>query len=153
MRLHKSKGKTMAELPHPWGVYLRLQSELDDSAEINDRNFGLEAALNSLVAQTPTIVSDGEVDRTIASAARNNRHRVMLRRKYFPRTEPTFDPRPFLDARARLRLVHAAVTDGEWDLLRAVGAGYDYDEIKGTLSAGAVRVKVLRLRARLARAA
>jgi hypothetical protein len=143
----------MADLPHPWGAYLRAQSELSNSTEINDRNWGLEACLNSILESGASAPTDSDMDRTISSAARGNRYRAMLRRKFISPDEPQFDPRPSLDARDQLRVVHSIVTDAEWEFLSAVAAGYEYDKINVGLSVGALRVKMLRLRERIAKAA
>jgi hypothetical protein len=39
----------MADLPHPWDAYLRLQAQLDRSTQIDERNWGLERAVRDVV--------------------------------------------------------------------------------------------------------
>jgi hypothetical protein len=144
----------MADLPHPWGAYLRLQDELRSSTQLNNRNRGLEAGLNSIL-ETKTPVSapkDADIDRAVASEARRDRHQAMLRRKYLPVGEPQSDPWPLIESRAQLRLIRAAVSASDWSLLLAVGLGYEYKEIAGR-DAAALRVQVLRLRRHVAKAA
>jgi DNA-directed RNA polymerase specialized sigma24 family protein len=53
-----------------------------------------------------------------------------------------------IDARLQLRAAKAMVTPDEWALLWAIGAGYKYAEIAAaaSIAAGALRIRVLRLR-------
>ena len=43
----------MADLPHPWDVYASVQAQLSDRARVSDRAWGLETALNRLLAHEP----------------------------------------------------------------------------------------------------
>jgi len=135
----------MAELPHPWNAYLRLQTQLKDNTCIDDRNWGLEAGLNSITntAGATSPVSDEGINRAIASEARRERHRALLRRKHLFRSEEACDPRQMLEARSNLRAIQSLLRARDWDLLVALGEGHEYQELG---SAGPLRVRVLRLR-------
>jgi hypothetical protein len=149
--LHKSSGeKAMAELPHPWGAYLRLQERLDQSGRLDDHNRALEAGLNSIVeaVATNTVATDAYVARVVASEARRERYRAALRRRYLSVDEPRIDPNPLIEARSALRLIQSTVTAPEFALLTHVAAGYEYGG-----SGGKLRVRVSRLRKRLAEVA
>jgi hypothetical protein len=137
----------MAELPHPWGAYLRLQSQLKEHTCIDDLNWGLEAGLNSIV-NTPKVavascVSDGAITRAVASEARRERHHAHLRRKHLVQSEAGHDPRQMLEARSNLRAIQSLVSASDWDLLVALGEGREYQELGAP---GRLRVRVLRLR-------
>ena len=141
----------MCELPHPWGAYARLQEELAHRSRVDSRAWGLESGLNAPLTQSFLPVED--IDRTVQSASRKERHRAQLRQVY-PTTHalPPADPESSVDARRRLRRVQAQVTRGEWVLLRAIGEGHEYKDIAEVLNAspGALRARVLRLRRVLA---
>ena len=115
----------MVELPHPWGAYARLQEQLAHRSRVDSRAWGLEAGLNRPLEQTLPAVED--LDRTVQSASRKERHRAQLRRIY-PTTfaNPSSDVVASLDARRRLRRIRAKVTRDEWGLLQAVGEGHEY---------------------------
>ena len=138
----------MADLPHPWGDYARLQDELAHSPQVSGRSWGLEAALNRLVAEPQQVLSSEDADRAVRTESRKERHRAALRRAWMPTEVPIQDPEGALEARRALRLVKGHVSAQDWALLHAVGEGYQYGEI-ATLTntpAGALRVRVLRLR-------
>jgi hypothetical protein len=77
------------------------------------------------------------------------------------RREPLFEyiaiahPEDGLNARLELAAIRRKVGDRSWNLLSAVATGCNYKDISTATSmrAGAIRVKVLRLRAELAAAA
>jgi hypothetical protein len=81
--------------------------------------------------------------------------RRRARRCTFPEDIATAHPEGALTARSELEAIRRKVGDRNWELLTAVGIGSDYEEISIAVSVppGAVRVKVLRLRASLAAAA
>jgi hypothetical protein len=134
----------MAELPHPWSAYQRLQSQLDEHNHIDDRNWGLEAALNSILnTSQASPPSEVEIVRSIASEARRERHRAHLRRKHLTQSEPVFDPRKMLEARSSLRAIRSFVAPDDWKLLVALSEGHEYQELGAP---GRLRVRVLRLR-------
>jgi hypothetical protein len=140
----------MAELPHPWSAYLRLQTQLKDNTCIDDRNWGLEAGLNSIVntAKAALPVSDEGITRAIASEARRERHRAHLRRKHLAQSAETLDARRMLEARSNLRAIQSLVTVPDWDLLFALGEGHEYQELGAP---GSLRIRALRLRQGLPR--
>ena len=140
----------MAELPHPWGAYLRLQSRLDRSSCLNDHNRALEAGLDGILEAVTinAVFADTDVARAVASEARRERHRAQLRRRYLSPNEPTIDPNGLVEARSALRLIQRAVTASDLTLLTQVAAGQEYGELGSRL-----RVRVSRLRKKLAHAA
>jgi DNA-directed RNA polymerase specialized sigma24 family protein len=105
--------------------------------------------MNHIAANAPTPANDDDyVDRTISTAQRRERYRAALRRLYLIRDVAGPHPDQQLDARAALRSARARVTKAEWILLCAVAVGYSYTEIaarRGS-TAGALRVRVSRLR-------
>jgi hypothetical protein len=145
----------MADLPHPWGMYARLQTNLRRDYRIGDRSWGTEAGMDHiLISAFGAQPTEDEVNQVIATSRRRERHRGS-------RCEPllediaTAHPEGALTARRELAAIRCKVGDRNWELLTAVGIGSDYKEISIAVSApvGAVRVKVLRLRASLAAAA
>lgn len=144
----------MPELPHEWSTYTRLQAQLARSHgsheriwRIDDRTWGIEAALNRLLAEQPS--AEEGIDRAIRSASRKERHRKRLRRIYLPAEELSgASVEEAFDARERLRRVAGRVTPEDSALLRAVGEGYEYKEIAAStkVAAGTLRARVLRLR-------
>jgi hypothetical protein len=140
----------MAELPHPWDVYLRLQKELDQSTQIDDRNHGLEGGLNSILNSNSTPVTGVEdIARAVSSDARRERHRLLLRRKYSNASEQACDTESMLECRSELRKLESVVNASDWNLLVAVANGREYHELG---SSGKLRIRVTRLR-KLLRAA
>lgn len=145
----------MADLPHPWGMYARLQTNLRRDYRVGDRSWGTEAGMDHILelasGAPPT---EGEVNQVIATSRRRERHRGCRREPLFENIA-TAHPEGALTARSELAAIRRKVGDRNWELLTAVGAGSDYEEISTALSVspGAVRVKVLRLRASLAAAA
>ena len=76
------RGSTMAEVPHSWGAYARLQSKLSATNAIT---FGgaLEAALNVIHQPNFSAEALAEADmlRLASNAARQERHRGALLRR------------------------------------------------------------------------
>ena len=144
----------MSDLPDPWSSYGRLQAELahghggdQQTWRIDDRSWGIEAALTRLLADEPPVVS--ELDRTIQSASRKERHRRRLRRIHLPVNGATgTSVEGALDARDGLRRIAQLVSAQDSALLRAVGEGHEYKEISANtkLTSGVLRTRVLRLR-------
>lgn len=144
----------MSEFPAEWNTYARLQAQLACSHgrdmrtwRIDDRTWGIEAALNQLLSAQPSV--EKEVDRTIQSASRKERYRKRLRRIHLPADESSeTSVEDTFNARERLRRVAGRVTSEESALLRAVGEGYEYKEIAAStnVAAGTLRARVLRLR-------
>lgn len=144
----------MADSPHPWAIYARLQNILRREYQVGDRSWGTEAGmdyvLESNLGDSPT---ERDVDRVIATARRRERHRG-ARRDLLIDDIATAHPDVALTARRELAAIRREVGDANWALLAAVGSGSDYKEISNALSVppGTIRVKVLRLRASLAAA-
>jgi hypothetical protein len=131
---------------------LRLQSELADRKVCDNRSWASEAALDAILdaAEAGTLLADQDCSRFLRTAARRERARAALRKRYISRDEPQVDPLPCLEARSELRLVHSRLAkDEDWRLLNAVAYGYRYNEVPAP-SATAARVHVLRLRRKLA---
>ena len=137
----------MVELPHPWGAYARLQEQLAHRSRVDSRAWSIEAGLNNPLEQELPTVED--IDRTVQSASRKERHRAQLRLVY-PTTfvRLSSDVTASLAARRSLHRIRAKVTRDEWRLLLAVGEGHEYRDIAERLKvkAGALRARVLRLR-------
>ncbi len=147
----------MSEIPETWRAYARLQQELAQSHQpedrtwrVNDRSWGLEAALNRFLGEPSPLPED--VDRAVRSAERRERHQQQLLRHHLAAEEAGANADGALDARHRLRLIKGQVTPEEWALLRAVAVGYACSEIAAAaaIAAGTLRVRVSRLRRTLA---
>ena len=145
----------MADLPHPWGIYARLQHNLRREHRIGDRSWGTEAGmdyiLDSVSGSPPT---EEEVNRVIATGRRRERHRGS-RREPLLEDIATAHPEGALSARSELAAIRRKVGDRNWDVLEALAMGSSYQEVSKAMSMplGATRVKVVRLRAVLVAAA
>jgi hypothetical protein len=145
----------MADLPHPWGMYARLQTNLRRDCQVGDRSWGTEAGMDHILQSASSApATEDEVNQVVATSRRRERHRGR-RREPLLGDIATAHPEGVLTARRELAAIRRKVGDRNWELLSAVGIGSDYNEISIALSVppGAVRVKVLRLRASLAAAA
>jgi hypothetical protein len=144
----------MADFPHPWAIYARLQNNLCREYQVGDRSWGTEAGmdyvLESAINAPP---AENDVNKVIATGRRRERHRG-ARRDPLLEDIATANPEGALAARSELAAIRRKVGDRNWELLTAVGMGSDYKEISiaVAVSAGAVRVRVLRLRESLAAA-
>jgi hypothetical protein len=147
----------MAELPFPWSVYAEHQSKAARSGRIGDKSWGIENGLTNFITalesgSDPASPDDfrGSVDRAVATGSWVERNRAQLRLKYL---QP--DPQPNAErqalARACLAEIRGSVTAAEWGLLIAVAAGLAAHEVAAArgVTAGSVRTRVARLRARL----
>jgi DNA-binding NarL/FixJ family response regulator len=118
---------------------------------VDGHTWGVETALNQILEGASSAAED--LDRTVRSEARKERHRAALRRKYPPEIS-TGQPAPEnpIHARRLLRRARTLVTGAQWDLLRAVGEGHEYKELASVanVAPGALRARVLRLRRTLA---
>jgi hypothetical protein len=138
-------------LPPPWDAYMRLQSTLDDTTEINNRSWGLEAALDAILAgATPdgTSTPASDVATTIATAGRRERHRARLRRTYSPTLWPIVDQPAVIEARAEIEQVRRFLHPSDWQLISSVAMGMDYRAIGNDIGAtpSSLRVRVMRIR-------
>jgi hypothetical protein len=139
-------------LPPPWDAYLRLQSTLDRSTEVNNRNWGLEAGLDAILeaaGPTPNIAT------SMASAERRERHRARLRRVYPSALSPAVDQPAAIEARIELEQVRQLLQASDWQLICSVGIGMNYQVLGRELAAtpGSLRARVLRIRESLSLAA
>ena len=145
----------MADLPHPWGVYARLQNELRRNPEVGNHSCGIEAGMDFILESASRAPpTEDEVNQVIATSRRRERHRAS-RREPLPDDVASAHPVSALIARSELAAIRRKFGDHNWSLLTAVGIGSSYKEISVATSAsqGALRVKVRRLRLLLADAA
>jgi hypothetical protein len=139
-------------LPPPWEAYLRLQSKLDGTTQVNGRTWGLEATLDALLAgaapplSLPTIISTTE---------RRERHRARLRRTYPSALWPVVNQPAAIEARVELQQIRRLLHPCDWQLVSNVAAGMDYRTIGNDLGTtpSSLRVRVTRIRDRLSLAA
>jgi hypothetical protein len=155
----------MAEIPHSWDAYARLQSKL---STITSTTVGgaLEAALN--VIHRPDFSAEALVEsdtlRIAANAARQERHRSALRRPVHAAAldevtaargdadcdistgAASLDDQ--LHARRELRRIASRLPDDDWSLLTGAAAGISYDELATShaSTSAALRSRVCRLR-------
>lgn len=134
-------------MPPPWDDYLNVQAKLRKSTTVNDSSWGLEAALDRILAAGAT-ASPEAIERTARSESRRERYRARLRRQHRPREGEAVDREAQVRARQHLRIIRGSVSDDDWMLLCDLGAGCSYDEIAATAgsSAGVLRVRAHRLR-------
>ena len=165
----------MAEPPFPWNLYEEKQKQLMRSHRITNWTWGIENSLDKLLTavESGTISTNQagvqrNLEKDISSSVWTERNRARLRRKYLPAV-PELDPEPQrhpaafapsqiegrLHARIRLSEVRGRMTSAEWKLIIRVAAGFDCNEMAKTsgVTAGNVRTKLSRLRARLKREA
>lgn len=155
----------MAEIPHPWGAYARLQSRLSATTSIVTGG-ALEAALNVIHEADFSAAALGEADmlRLASNAARQERHRSALRRQAQAASldeetsargseeggvstgASTLDDQ--LHARRELQRLASRLPEDDWDLLTGAAAGVSYDElaILHASTSSALRSRVCRLR-------
>ena len=145
----------MADLPHPWPIYARLQTALSSSSRISDEAWGTEAALDHII--TTVVVGEqltaDDAGRTAASRRRLERRRRRERGLLMYSSEISGSLEAQIVAREELRIAEAKVSPLIWSLLVDVAIGNDYSELGMAMgvSAGALRVKVLRARSLLSR--
>jgi hypothetical protein len=140
----------MSKNDRDWDQYLALQTKLRASTRVNDGSWGVESALNRLLAADD--VAADEVERTGRTSSRRERHQASLRRRYLGHVEVRCDRgESIVQARERLRLVKAATSDAEWALLSEIVDGTPYGEVAaaGDRGANVLRVRVSRLRQKL----
>lgn len=134
-------------LPHPWDAYARLQQELSKNPNITNRSWGLEEAMNLvLAASAGEVPTPQEIDRAVAAASRRERHRAQLRARLIEPFEELADTEAGLHAQKSLRDLESQMKAEDWAVLHAIGKGVDYDEL-----AAAHRCSPARLRTRVSR--
>ncbi|HEV8573562.1 MAG TPA: hypothetical protein VGR43_02535 [Dehalococcoidia bacterium] len=139
----------MADLPHPYRAYLRLQERSSKKTYLDDEYWGLDAALDALL-ENPETSEDG-AERAISSAARKERHREMLRVVYLLPLEEAHDDHAqyqAIEARDMLNTLRQQVAEYDWKILEAVASGDSYRELAAELGdmPGALRTRVTRIR-------
>jgi sigma-70-like protein len=150
----------MADLPHPWGAYARLQGDLSRRHRADGPAWGIEEALNRILRfdNTVTPITQADIDRAVASGARRERSRASLRTRYAiveAELLQTTDTAAVVEVRQELALLEALAGGQDWALLCAVAEGRRYAEIavQTHVSPGSLRARVLRLRRTFAAAA
>jgi hypothetical protein len=160
----------MAEIPHSWGAYARLQERLARTTNIKTAA-AMEAALNVVHRANfqPEAVTDDVLKRVADTAGRRERDHSRLRRAYgVPEqggqcTAPNDSGSPAVQVRPQSldEEVHASrelsrmrtiMPEPDWDLLIGIAAGASYEElaVELTTSSGALRSRVCRLRQTIA---
>lgn len=148
----------MAELPHPWSAYVRISRGLSRRCCIDDQSWGAEAALNQILTslqqgQSPSL---GDIGRIGATARRGERHRTRLRLTYLPASDDlAASPEEEFVVRDALDAISSRLSKRDWTILSEVSAGRDYGEVASLVGStvGALRVRVLRMRKDLKKAA
>jgi hypothetical protein len=144
----------MTDLPYPWGVYARLQTEMLRGSRITDQSWGTEAAMNGVLAslQDNKPPTPDEIERTAASERRRERRRAYLRLVYLAGSDTSPHPEAALIARHELDIARSRVSERDWSVLCQVGSGCGYAELASVNggTSGGWRVRVLRLRRQLA---
>lgn len=140
----------MADLPHPWDMYTRLQNNLRRDHRVSDRSWGTEAGMDCILNAPAGPPTTAEVNQGIAASRRRERYRG-CRRAPMPEDLATPHPEGALHARHVLAAIQRRLSDRNWLLMTAVATGSDYSEVARTMSMsqGAFRVRVLRLRREL----
>src|SRR5437868_13576888 len=135
----------MADLPHPYAAYLRLQSVSANSTRVDDGYWGMDAALEALLA--PDSIAQAEVvipDRVAATASRKERYRAKLRALHVADDDPGDADSTYHAAESRelLRLAERQIANDDWTLLQAVADGEPYIALANRrgVSAGSLRV-------------
>lgn len=147
----------MADLPHPWDTYARLQAELSNGHRLTDQSWGTEAKLDAILLslQTKTAITSNDLKRTAASERRRERHRAHLRLVYLGDDDMGAAPEEMLAAREGLRILQSRVLSQDWSVLCQLAEGYSYADVAARMHStpGALRVRVLRCRQQLAKKA
>lgn len=143
------------DLPQRWRAYARLQQQLSRNTRLGHWAWGLEAGLNFLL-NPDNDESESELRRAVATAERRHRNRrVVLRRYYAGVDEEEHAEQSRLpeavDADNVLSTIRSRVAELDWFALVAVAEGCPYGDVALTLavSAGTLRVRILRLRKHL----
>ncbi|TAK22790.1 MAG: hypothetical protein EPO40_28055 [Myxococcaceae bacterium] len=142
----------MKDLPHPWNHYLRDQNELAASRGGSRRGQLLEDRLTLRLETLDQFPTEAELTRAAKSEGRKERARAQLRRAHRDHLASVKTNIRSIEgayeARERLRVMRAQVSEGEWALLHAVAEGDEYSTLAraGGVSEGSLRVRVLRLR-------
>lgn len=113
----------MAELPHPWNAYASAQAQLSNRTAVGDRSWGLEAALNRLVVDTPP--DPAQLATAQASAERRSRYgRALLARNANALNGEAQSVEAQMEARSDLTLLGRHLSAPDMASLLAVGLGH-----------------------------
>ena len=144
----------MAEIPHPWRAYARLQQQAKQSRRADARSWALEAGLDHLL-EDPDRADEGDagVARAVSTARRREVHRDGTLRRVAAEWYAPSHPETAVHARLTLEAIRSRLAGPDWDMLCDIGAGRSYDEIAAVRGGtpGGSRVRILRLRRGLAR--
>lgn len=148
----------MSKAESAWAIYAHYQRQLSRSASVDSRVWGLEAALNLVLAPefAPADISSETFRRTAATAARRRRAHVSRCVPQIDGDVETAEPHDLLDrigAQQVLSALDAAIPASEdKDLLVHVAQGASYDELarRGKDVAGSLRSRVCRMRRQVA---
>ena len=144
----------MAEIPHLWRAYARLQQQARQSRRADARSWAFEAGLDYLLEDHPGRADEGAegVARAVSTARRREAHRDGTLRRVAVEWDNSPHPEAALHARLTLDTIRSRLTGPDWDILCEVGAGRSYDEIAAVRGGtpGGSRVRILRLRRTLA---
>lgn len=145
----------MAELPHPYGAYERLQDHSRSKTRLDHEYWGTDAALEALLNEPPgeSVMQCADIERVVSTTARRERYRASLRATYAATEQPAEDAlHRASEARQIMEIIQRRVANDDWMLLRAVAEGQKYAVLaeRRGVTAGSLRVKVYRLREELA---
>lgn len=150
----------MSTADHAWLRYAELQQRSRNVERLSDYSWGLESGLNSLLksVETGAIPSepadlDAALTRAIASGARLCRSHSLALRTWLPPPESS-SINTAAEARIELTEIENSLSSADRDLLIDAALGYSDREIAALCEStpGAVRVRLSRLRAKLAAA-
>ena len=149
---HRKRVLTMAEVPHPWRAYARLQQQARRSRRTDARSWAFEAGLDYLLADSSRAdEADEGVARTVSTARRREAHREGTLRRVAAEWNAPQHPETALHMRLTLEAIRSRLAGPDWDILCEVGVGRSYGEIADARggSPGEYRIRVFRLRQRL----
>jgi hypothetical protein len=151
----QQKEKRMAELPHPYGAYERLQNHSRNKTRLDHEYWGTDAALEALLNEPPggSVMQPADVERVVSTTARRERYRASLRATHAATEEPADEALlRASEARQIVEIIQGRVANDDWMLLQAVAEGEKYAVLaeRRGVTPGSLRVKVYRLREELA---
>ena len=134
-----------------WADYARAQEELKDSTVLNDRNRGLECALDKILDGVENGIEFNrlDVERYIQSGARQNRYRTSLLQRQLSHFQlKNNDPRQSYEIRFELEFLRRTLGDENFNLLQRVAEGHEYRVLAEheKLEPSSLRKRVSRLR-------
>ena len=117
-----------------WAEFACVQEELKNSTTSNDRQWGLEYALDKTLDDIEHRKSFDRSDivRRVQSGARRNRNRKRLLRLEPIDWQPAcIEPNIQLEYRSQVGALRSTIKDS-FDLLEQIAVGYRYDELADT---------------------